>query len=933
MKTKIIRKPLQPLKNIITPSLFDDIDSSPELNLRRSVQSKQAVAVDDTFDKLFDNVPEKTDPFDKLFENVDKNAANDPFDRLLTDLTPNPTPTNHSLYHSVFSTPNMSEEMTTDTSGQPGLFSSFSKQTETEKTPKLKRLKSNRNIRTKKQSAKDFLTIAKPRENILSETLAVKIVFEGDTTPDDKIQPYQASSLANLIPQSPTRGRPLATLSVATSTPVLSSKSSDRVLSSGSSPGPSMMLSPVQDAPLEDDVFLRQVSALSTNSPPPVSKPAPVPSDELYSPTPQKSFVNKSRGNPKFGGPAASLMNHIGWNFDLATIPIRSNTSSTSMASAHETSLMESVREDEDLEVTVNIACVCGNNQMTSSFVIQCDHCGLWFHTDCVRLSETCIEELEREELDWFCNKCIEEAENNPDMTKNFTISTPFKMAETSHGSSRVVSGVTVASTYSSTLSEPSVVSISLASLPSSPTHVIHVDSVASSFSVSLAEIPANPSPPPSPTISMLSLTAQLEEHHMANMDTVQDASLMFIKPSDPPAKRAARKAAPAEEEVQLKAGKSWRRSLCQAKRSVSRASKTRLTSLTEVRQAPHVNNEDVQAGSVVKDVSSLETSVEIIDPTPVKPPTRRSTRLAPIPSEDELILPTPQKFIPKHSLCKLGRSSRSSFCVVPATPRLSKVGGERLSVLHTLSETLLVVKMSETVLVSEDPHPPSVELTAVEKLLAACSKTTILTYDDIYPPDVMEGSKKVGEGRFGEVFLLGAAGEDRPVLKVVPIDGDIPVNGETQTTVEDMLSEVIISNALSKLRVEAENVTAGFVEVRGCHVFQGAYPPQLLELWDEYDKEHQSENDRPDNPPVEQKFIALEFNNGGKDLEKYTFKHASQALQAWKQVVHSLAVAEEELQFEHRDLHWGNVLVKETKEKFVNFTLGGDTFQVRYRN
>merc|ERR1719318_1346275 len=196
LKSKNIRKPLQPLRNI-TPSLFTNMDSSPELNLRRSVQSKQAAAVDETFDKLFDNVPEKTDPFDKLFENVDKNTANDPFDRLLT----NPLPTNHSLYHSVFSTPNMSEEMSTDTSNQPGLFSSFSKQPEAEKTPKLKKLKSNRNIRTKKQSAKDILTIAKPRENILSETLEVK-VFEGDTTPDSRIHPYQASSLSNLIPKS-----------------------------------------------------------------------------------------------------------------------------------------------------------------------------------------------------------------------------------------------------------------------------------------------------------------------------------------------------------------------------------------------------------------------------------------------------------------------------------------------------------------------------------------------------------------------------------------------------------------------------------------------------------------------------------------------------------------------------------------------------------
>ena len=133
----------------------------------------------------------------------------------------------------------------------------------------------------------------------------------------------------------------------------------------------------------------------------------------------------------------------------------------------------------------------------------------------------------------------------------------------------------------------------------------------------------------------------------------------------------------------------------------------------------------------------------------------------------------------------------------------------------------------------------------------------------------------------------------------------------------------------LSKLRLKAANTTSGFVEVLGRYVFQGAYPPQLLALWDNYNQEQESENDRPDNLPVDQLYIALEFNNAGKDLEKFKFKHASQALQAWKQVAHALAVAEEELQFEHRDLHWGNVLVKETTNKFVQFTLGGDTFQV----
>jgi len=287
------------------------------------------------------------------------------------------------------------------------------------------------------------------------------------------------------------------------------------------------------------------------------------------------------------------------------------------------------------------------------------------------------------------------------------------------------------------------------------------------------------------------------------------------------------------------------------------------------------------------------------------------------------LIFPTPQKST------KNVRQSRSAFCIVPSTPRLTEYGKQdtRLSVLQTLSETLLCD--SEASFAPEVTRIDIIPSTPLDKLLRACSSQQVQLFDSIYPPETIKGSTKIGEGAFGEVFLLGAEGDERPVLKIVPIDGNIKVNGEEQTKIEDMLSEVIISDALSKLRIRAPNMTSGFVEVRGCHVFRGVYPPQLLALWDKFNEEHESENDRPDNLPATQMYIALEFNNAGKDLEKYTFKHASQALQAWKQVAHSLAVAEEELQFEHRDLHWGNVLVKETTEKFAQFTIGGDVYQV----
>ena len=116
---------------------------------------------------------------------------------------------------------------------------------------------------------------------------------------------------------------------------------------------------------------------------------------------------------------------------------------------------------------------------------------------------------------------------------------------------------------------------------------------------------------------------------------------------------------------------------------------------------------------------------------------------------------------------------------------------------------------------------------------------------------------------------------------------------------------------------------------MRKCIVFEGKYPAKLLELWDKFDADKTSENTRPDYLPVDQLYIALEFNNGGKDLEKYEFRNATQALAAWKQVIHTVAVAESALNFEHRDLHWGNVLIKESERKTVDYYVGGNCYRV----
>ncbi|XP_013165804.1 PREDICTED: putative serine/threonine-protein kinase haspin homolog, partial [Papilio xuthus] len=49
-------------------------------------------------------------------------------------------------------------------------------------------------------------------------------------------------------------------------------------------------------------------------------------------------------------------------------------------------------------------------------------------------------------------------------------------------------------------------------------------------------------------------------------------------------------------------------------------------------------------------------------------------------------------------------------------------------------------------------------------------------------------------------------------------------------------------------------------------------------------------------------------------------------------QLAFGLAVAEEALQFEHRDLHWGNVLVAPTDQEYATFLLRGRVHRVPRR-
>ncbi|KAF2358714.1 Protein kinase-like domain [Trinorchestia longiramus] len=214
----------------------------------------------------------------------------------------------------------------------------------------------------------------------------------------------------------------------------------------------------------------------------------------------------------------------------------------------------------------------------------------------------------------------------------------------------------------------------------------------------------------------------------------------------------------------------------------------------------------------------------------------------------------------------------------------------------------------------------------AKQRILQLCGQQDILQLTECFSESQLGNCKKIGEGAYGEVFLSEIEGEKK-VFKFMPIEGDLKINDEVQKTFAEIYSEIIISMKLSGLRDEGREggCCGSYVHVLRCWCVRGAYTDHLLHLWDAFHAQKESENDRPDVYRSDQLHIVLEFAHAGQDLECFVFTDACQAHALFWQVTIGLAVAEEALEFEHRDLHFGNVLVAATDDLSCVYTLEGE--------
>ncbi|KAI6242949.1 Non-specific serine/threonine protein kinase [Aphelenchoides fujianensis] len=176
----------------------------------------------------------------------------------------------------------------------------------------------------------------------------------------------------------------------------------------------------------------------------------------------------------------------------------------------------------------------------------------------------------------------------------------------------------------------------------------------------------------------------------------------------------------------------------------------------------------------------------------------------------------------------------------------------------------------------------------------------------------------KLGEGTHAEVFQAKTiAGED-VALKIVPftVDEDdlVTMNGDTMKTCDAITSEAVISHQLSGLTDGIRNNTDGFVRVVRMSVVKGDYPAALLKAWKVFKKTRKEGGLQrlPGHLRLARTPLLGHRPHVGRSVPGDP-TNENEAVSIMLQTMLALMVAEKEYEFEHRDLHVGNVLVEKT--------------------
>ncbi|OAP57609.1 hypothetical protein AYL99_08347 [Fonsecaea erecta] len=172
----------------------------------------------------------------------------------------------------------------------------------------------------------------------------------------------------------------------------------------------------------------------------------------------------------------------------------------------------------------------------------------------------------------------------------------------------------------------------------------------------------------------------------------------------------------------------------------------------------------------------------------------------------------------------------------------------------------------------------------------------------------------KLGEGSYADVFKFEAKEladvqeleeQGGLIVKIIPFKLTKEVKSDI-TDLDSVLREVMLMQTVDALH--------GFVRCRGIHIVSGTYPDVLLEAFDTF-KAVRPVSAHHTNPLKDfsphQLYAIMEMNDVGRPIYHLQPLSAFQVYDIFWNTAMSLAHAEKQIEFEHRDMHNGNICWK----------------------
>ncbi|KAI5169498.1 serine/threonine-protein kinase haspin [Pancytospora epiphaga] len=156
----------------------------------------------------------------------------------------------------------------------------------------------------------------------------------------------------------------------------------------------------------------------------------------------------------------------------------------------------------------------------------------------------------------------------------------------------------------------------------------------------------------------------------------------------------------------------------------------------------------------------------------------------------------------------------------------------------------------------------------------------------------------KIAEASFSEVFRVGNF-----IYKIIPF-------GENY-------QEITFHKEIGTMLAMRHEY--GVIKVIDTFILQGRYPQVFLDAWNAFPE---PENLNPALYGPEQTYGCIVMEKGGVDLESYKFTNPREVISFFVEFCKIIYNLQEKFSFEHRDLHWGNILIKEGLVTIIDFSL-----------